>query len=301
MSITVRDLIINALSRANLCSKRQAAPGYMTESAFELLNGIAGKYSKDNLLQFLRRELLIPAEMKKTTLVIGEYGLNDEYSDYLIFDTLPEAASAYVGRKAYAKDTQKIYICATIPTGYAWGMTSEDPHTVFYSLPDIELPNVASIAEVYARNGKDEYNNDYELGFVAYEDFRNPMYGVAVYTWQPMSDKSIELKFKKPMMDTAPYGFAVIYNCGYKFGLDDTLKIPENYVELFTAALVYALAVKYPKLDQNQVNRLLKEKEDLEKNVAVPTRANKLVLRNHGHIHSCLNMSNFVSGGFILQ
>jgi len=301
MSTTVRDVIINALSRANLCSKRQAAPGYMTESAFELLKGIASKYSKDNLLQFLRRELIIDNEHKKPTLVIGEYALNDEYSDYLIFDTLPEAASEYVGRKAYAKDTQKIYICVTIPTGYAWGMTSEDPHEVFYSLPDVEVPNVAAIAEVYARNGQDDYNNDYHLDFVSYEDYRNPIFGSGVYTWQPLSDKSIELKLKKPMVDSASYGFVVIYNCGYQFGLDDTLKIPENYIELFTASLVYALAVKYPKLDQAQIQRLEKERDDLVKNISIPTRANKIVLRNNSRIQHCMNMRSFVSGSFILR
>ena len=54
--ITVRSIITEALSRANLVSRRQQAPADMFETAYQLLKGIAKRYSDDNLLQFLVSE-----------------------------------------------------------------------------------------------------------------------------------------------------------------------------------------------------------------------------------------------------
>ena len=54
--ITVRSIITEALSRANLVSRRQQAPADMFETAYQLLRGIAKRYSDDNLLQFLVSE-----------------------------------------------------------------------------------------------------------------------------------------------------------------------------------------------------------------------------------------------------
>lgn len=68
--ITVRSIIVEALNRSNLVSRRQSAPADMVESAYRLLKGIAGKYSNDNLLQFLVMET-------ETTLDKSEYVLGD--------------------------------------------------------------------------------------------------------------------------------------------------------------------------------------------------------------------------------
>lgn len=322
MSTTVRDVIVNALSRANICSKRQPAPGYMVETAFDLLRGIASKYSKDNLLQFLRRELIIPKNIRKTTLTIGEYGLSEFYTEGVNFffinkesdkEKLPEASYETMMARVYAWDKDRT-VMTPVQTGqnsFVWRTTSYsskeaaignmmdlDGHHAIEFIPDVEVSNLASVREMYARNGSDDDDNDYPLDFVSYEDFRNPLYGSGVYTWQPLSDKHIEVRLKKPMVDSVSNGFVLVYNCSYSFTLDDELRIPENYVELFTTALVYALAIKYPKLDAQQVARLKDEKLDMERNIAVPTRANKLILRNNG-IRSCTNRSRFLSGEFL--
>lgn len=68
--VTVRSIIAEALSRANLVAIRRTAPADMTESAFRLLKGIAAKYSNDDLLQFLVSE--VTTDLDRQEYVIGE-------------------------------------------------------------------------------------------------------------------------------------------------------------------------------------------------------------------------------------
>ena len=81
--ITVRDIIVEALSRANLCSRRQTPPADMTESGFRLLSGIAKKYSNDNLLQFLVAD--VSGDLDKREFVLGDVD-EDAPGEYLEVD-----------------------------------------------------------------------------------------------------------------------------------------------------------------------------------------------------------------------
>lgn len=90
--ITVRSIIVEALNRSNLVSRRQSAPADMVESAYRLLKGIAGKYSNDNLLQFLVQDV-------ETTL---------DKSEYVLGDVDPETPEAYEEVTLSAPNIQQI-------------------------------------------------------------------------------------------------------------------------------------------------------------------------------------------------
>lgn len=81
--ITVRSIITESLNRANLVALRRTAPADMTETAFRLLKGIAAKYSNDNLLQFLVKD--VEADLDKQEFVLGETDVEHE-DDYLPVD-----------------------------------------------------------------------------------------------------------------------------------------------------------------------------------------------------------------------
>lgn len=81
--ITVRSIIVEALNRSNLVSRRQSAPADMVESGYRLLKGIAGKFSNDNLLQFLVAD--VEVAHSKHEYVVGES--DAEYpEEYLVVD-----------------------------------------------------------------------------------------------------------------------------------------------------------------------------------------------------------------------
>lgn len=86
MSSTVRNIIVEALNRANIVSRRQSAPADMVENSLRLLKGVAAKFSNDNLLQFLRREIeftpagpvtVIGESSNGTTVDVEAAGLQD--------------------------------------------------------------------------------------------------------------------------------------------------------------------------------------------------------------------------------
>jgi len=127
---TVRDVITEALARANLCSRRQEAPGKLVESAYRLLKGIAADYSSHNLLQFLRREVdLNEAVIKEDQYVLGDdytLGTNfwviegTEIQPYIDEGIIPEAANVAENSKVYNGDTMVWVRYATGPNVFVW-------------------------------------------------------------------------------------------------------------------------------------------------------------------------------------
>ena len=96
--ITVRSIIVEALNRSNLVSRRQSAPADMVESAYRLLKGIAGKYSNDNLLQFLGRQ-------RGFALFLNQGG-NPGGHGYLVVSSLHDDAVPLRVKKDIRKDGQ---------------------------------------------------------------------------------------------------------------------------------------------------------------------------------------------------
>lgn len=102
--ITVRSIIVEALNRSNLVSRRQSAPADMVESAYRLLKGIAGEFSNDNLLQFLIAS--VETTFDKREYVLGE--TEDGIDEYLPLDI--EAPNIQKVNKVYwrSKEPQDI-------------------------------------------------------------------------------------------------------------------------------------------------------------------------------------------------
>lgn len=302
MSHSIRDIIVESLSRSNLCSTRQPAPGHMVESALNMLKGISYKYSNNNLLQFLRREYEISNSDLSNTIKIGEYDPTI-YEELYISDSVPVTGEYPEYEYVYSKSNDSFYEkIVNGQTGVAeWIMVTEESKTMEEyrsTFPDVEIKDVASIRELYLSNGS-ESNNDTPLHFVSFEDFRSALFGSYVYTWQPLTDKLKEIKikfFKSGISNT--HRLVVIYNVKYNFELNTELRIPGQYIELFTIALTHALAIKYPRLDSTQVNILKDELTSFENSIAMPTRANKLILRK-GYSADSLNMASLKNGSFI--
>ena len=222
--ITVRSIITEALSRANLVSRRRSAPADMMESAFRLLKGVASKYSNDNLLTFLTAEK--KHVLDKREFIIGEF--EDVPLEYLTLD--------------------------------------------------IECPRIQKVNKVYWHTTDPTGLGNYvELKFASPDDFDSYPDGAAIYTAQPINDLQIILKTK--LMVDPRIELKIMYNRKWKLDLDDELRIPEQFIELFTVALTHALALAFPRLSTEQVNLLKRELKDMEDNVRVSSRAVKYVGR----------------------
>jgi len=334
---TVRDVITEALARANLVNRRQEAPGNMLENALNLLRGIASDYSRHNLLQFLRRELVLPDQ------IIDEdhYILSDQYvmgvNFFIVHDIeeLPpveEALTLYhplgydgdrstfslynpggdiVWRRMNWQTKEQAMAHLTgdlgeraikefIPGGWKDKLILGiiDPE-IKDDYVDVVVENLADIKEAYYEHN--QLQRDLKLPFVSFEDFYNGGYGENVYTWQHISDTKVELRFTPRFTEYARSGkIRVIYNLAYAIDLDTTMKIPDIYEELFVTALTYKLAVRFPRLDPAHTERLKTTLDEIEHSVMTPTRANKMILRETGNSNNTLwSLDQLNSGSFI--
>lgn len=240
--ITTRALIVEALNRANIVSRRQSAPADITETAYRLLKGIAAKYSNDNLLQFLVAEC--STDLSKNEFVIGDIDESaiDEY------------------------------------------------------LPlDVSARNVQKVNKLYWRN-KSDIGSYIELSYASPNDFDSYPNGAGVYTFQPINDLQIVLKTK--LLPDSNTELKIIFNKKWNIGLDDDLRIPEQYVELFIIALTHKLAMTFPRISNEQVTLLKNELTEMEKNIAVATRAIKYVTRKP---LASTSRADFISGRMFLR
>lgn len=69
---TVKDIIIEAAARANLCPRKRAIPADLLESAFRLFNGIIQQYTYDNFVNYVRETVTVEKCNTKT-----EFDLDD--------------------------------------------------------------------------------------------------------------------------------------------------------------------------------------------------------------------------------
>ena len=241
--ITVRSIIVEALNRSNLVSRRKSAPADMIETSFRLLKGIASKFSNDNLLQFLVSEVEMTHDKKE----------------------------------------------------YVLGETEDGVDT--YLPVDVEAVNIQKVNKVYwaAKETDLKYETFVDLSYASPEDFDSYPSGCSVYTYQPINDLQVLLKTK--LLTAGNIKLKVSYNRKWEFGLDDELRIPEQYAELFIAALTHKLALTYPRMSSEQVQLLKADLDEMIKNVKTSTRAVKYLSRRPTY---GLNRADFISGRMFL-
>lgn len=221
MVTTVKNILIEALSRSNLVPRKRVAPADMLQDAFRLFKGLVSKYNFANFI-------------------------------------------------SYSRDSIELFD--------------------FEEKAILEELNVGSIATVNYKEGN-EFN---DLRFVAFEQFHSEPDDY-VYTWKYNTEGKIEIYFKKEFVKSHSV-VNVIVNKELSYDLNDELKVPEIYVELFTSALTYKLALTYPRMDASQVTMLKQELTELEGQVKALVSSNKILTRNVGNIS---DRAAFMSGSFL--
>lgn len=153
---------------------------------------------------------------------------------------------------------------------------------------ELEIDDMNSISNVMEKHG-DEW---IELRYVSFDQFytENTDY---IYSWKYTAHGTIQLYLGKNVKDK----IKVIFNKNLNYELDEELHVPEIYIELFTAALTYKLAVTFPRTDPAQVTLLKAELDDIEKTVNSMISSNKIITRS---VTGISNMAAFKSGSFIM-
>ena len=296
MKMTVRDLIVNAMAEARLVNRSQPIPGNLFVDAYSLFKKRFDQYSNTNYLSFIRKEINFkPMETSKSSkTVLGTYVLKDDYEDYFIFAkpsfTIEDLPEATMGMHAWDKDCT-VGEVVNIDGKITWHITTYPNrktaagkvYEYFEYIPDIEVTNLQEVVRCYVRPFNSTNDNAWrELKFIAYEDFYDYGYSNEVYSVLPTDDAHVTIMLKEPYLN---YEVKVIYNEAYEFGPDDELNIPRQFISLFTAALVYDLAIQFPRLSDTTVALLKGRLDELEENVRRSSSVNKFIGRDLDRCH----------------
>lgn len=293
--ITVREVIIEAATRVNLCPQRNPYPG-VVENAFRLLKGIISKYNNDNLLVWTQNSVIVP----KSNLI----HIYDE-SDYLkgehnlYFDNERELNSYKLSEEDYENNVWAIvkevpnvvYSIIRITTPavqFQWlPHVVNEPYSQRYqemkryeAMTHIQVRDVAKINSIYVINNTNEpYREHYKLDFVNHTDYDKFSNTSRVYTYTPKSEGEWLIEVK-PYIYSGAHRLKINYNEAFNIDLNTDLYIPDNYVELLIVALAHKLALMYPRLDEAQMNRLQQEVQVLCDNIRTPRSEDRLLLRS---------------------
>lgn len=293
--ISVREIIVNACDEARLVNRNQPIPGNIFESAYRLFEKRLNQYSNTNFLSFTRKETnFIPG---KNLVTLGEYRFKEEYENQVILcdyeDALPDISQYGLGQKVFAKDTKRGFVVGQSGAdGKAYYPELQAKTLWFEQVPDFEVENLQEVVRCYCKYlGTSQWD---ELSFVSYEDFYRFKDRSSIYSIKPISDSLVELYVP---VGYEKYEYKVIYNEFFEFDIDSELKIPAQFISLFTAGLVYDLALQFPRLSDTTVNLLKQRLEELEENVRRSSAVNKFLARKYDKNHFTYDM--FYTGKFL--
>lgn len=277
MRITVRDLIVNAMSEARLVNRNQPVPANLFVDAFSLLKKRLDQYSNTNYLSFIRKE--IDFEPWSQQMTIGEtiYATPNAKDEVDIQDTVEDKVYS-IKNLVYFRKEKEFWSCSGSAHGVSWGKEDNINFDDYFEIvPDIEVKNMQEVVRCYVKNGN---GNQWDaLNFVAYEDFYN-MSNDYIYSVLPIDDCHAKVFWNKDWKK-----IKIIYNEAFDFGPDDELNIPRQFVTLFTSALVYDLAMQYPRMSDTTVAMLKERLHELEENVRRSSSVSKFIGRDIDYIH----------------
>lgn len=292
--ITIRDLIINACDEARLVNRSQPIPGNIFISAYTLLQKRLAQYSNTNLLSFTRKEINFDPEREE--VVIGSIEFNPDRPREV------EVQEKYADRKystnlVYFKDIKKFYTVSGSAHGVIWSEDTDAKFEDYFEIvPDVEVEKLQEVVKLYFRPLTSNVDQWKELDFVAYEDFYSWNNNSYVYSVLPLDDNHIKLFVKKHIFN-GPFELKMMYNEPFEFDQDSELNIPRQFVALFTAGLVYDLALQYPRLSDNTVAMLKSRLDELEENVRRSSSVNKFIKRDVDK--KFISYTDFITGRFL--
>lgn len=285
----VRDIIEEALRRANVVPRRQTAPGYLLETGLRLLQGIVSTYNKDNYLSFTMNKVDIPSKefihiYDQDQTMLGEYDhVFDNQSQMTAY--VPSVEDYVNHAWAVAKDNPNQYYGVAESLGaYYWDPITVDEYDYraqqiqkYLAAYHIHIPNVAKLNNLSVNRG-DTYGM-LKLHFLPHAEFDNYINNDLYWTYKELAQGEWLIQVKK-LVASSSIKLRLDYNCGFSIDLDTDVRIPDNYIELLIVSLTHKLAIKYPRIDDAQMERLAREVTVMLENVSTPKAEAKYVTRD---------------------
>jgi len=245
----IRDVISEALARANIIGRRQvqSAPGDKVLDALDILRDIAADFSSKNLLQWLQETVEIPTCLPEKLILNEGWDLGINFWTVMKDEDLPPIPSAGMWDTAFCWNKGNIVWNITSPsagvgewTKTIYGNSREAMNAMSFhgnmavleyapaglrtevilgsidedihcDYVDVPCKDLDRIIAVYFELSSPTESGEYTypLGFVSYEDFWNSGWGYNVYTYQNISDTKSKLYLKKLMTEKLPSSYGL--------------------------------------------------------------------------------------------
>lgn len=288
----VRDIIKEALSRANVVPRKQQANDAYVETALRLLKGIASRYNNQSLLAFTQQKARLPAARtihiyNKEDLFAGEnHRYFNSIEDMNSPLNIPDADDVAEGVKAMILGQPgTVYVATDSMPAPIWQPRSFDEFDVddqqmadYATARHVRIKDVQKLCTLFINSSPSGLVEQLQLSFLPLEDFDRASAADYVWTYTEMAEGEFVVRTKS-YTGQGIIGLGVTYNRGFKVDIDDDIRIPDAYLELLIVALTYALATTYPRLDDQQMERLAKELSIMENNVRTPKADTRMVKR----------------------
>lgn len=287
--MNVRTLIVEALNRANIVPRRQAAPGDKVEDGLKLLKGLTGRFNNDNFLAFTQCQADLPSV--RYIHIFDEDDTGKGEND-MVFQTRAQLLAYTPTEEDFenqvygmAKDSTSTYFRVTRDgDGFGWfEVEHPDEYEQRYQQMKrycetyhIRIREVAKLNSLSVNRG-----NTYgmlKLHFEPRAGFDSYVANELLWTWTEGAEGEWFIEVKQYVSANASK-LRLDYNRALKFDLDTDLRIPDAYLELLIVALTHKLAVKYPRVDDAQMQRLENEVGVMLENVRTPKADARQVVR----------------------
>ena len=278
--MNVRTLIVEALNRANIVPRRQAAPGDKVENGLKLLQGIAGRYNNDNYLAFTQCSVDLPPYryIHIYDEVDTQAGDNNMYfpNRDLLLAYVPTEEDFLNEVYGMAKDATSTYfkVIKVGDTVQWFEVLHPDEFEQRYQQMKrycetyhVHVKEVAKLNTLCVNRG-----NIYgmlQLHFEPRASFDAFVANELLWTWTEGAEGEWMIEVKTYVASNSNK-LRLNYNRALKFDLDTDLRIPDAYLELLTVALTHKLAVMYPRVDDAQMQRFENEVKVMLENVRTP-------------------------------
>lgn len=288
----VRDIIKEALSRANVVPRKQQPNDAYVETALRLLQGIASRYNNQSLLAFTQQKARLPAArtihiFNKEDIFAGEnhkfFNSVEDLQDPL---NIPTAEDVAEGVKAMIfNQPGTVYVATEAMPAPIWQPRPTDEFDVddqqmvdYATAKHVRIKDVNKLCTLFVNSSPSGLVEQLQLSYLPLEDFDRASAADYVWTYTEMAEGEFIIRTKS-YTGNGIIGLGITYNRGFKVDIDTDLRIPDAYLELLIVALTYSLATTYPRLDDAQMVRLEKELGVMESNVRTPKADTRMVKR----------------------
>lgn len=282
----VKELLLEALARANHCQRGFGAEAGEITMAEKQFNAQLRKYSDQNMITAYQKVFdFIPTS---TSVVVGapSYKKGVKVAEY---EVLPSASSVHErfvdGRDyAYGKlnstDIAKKYYKINTDTSeqtpsYSWSEVSTD--TICEWFPDFKLNDMERVMSVM----KKDYTGRWcKMNFCPLTEFFCTG-DKELYNTANAGENKVRFTFKNEVVNKE---IKVVYNSSMKFGKNEYLELPEAHIELLTLATTCAILMEDCDADQSQLNNYKMALKELEDQIIASTAVTRRIIREESQV-----------------